>query len=153
MRQSLEPVRRGIATQSPTPFKVWSQKSMFSGNHNTKRSGSINPGSFVLGLLVCQSAWGGAPDANPAEKTPARAADTARAADSYARGGSGSEINTSASDWPAPPVWPTGPGIGTPYLATGANAYSPEGGADPKHPHLFHLATTQASVWEGGSIQ
>ena len=60
---------------------------------------------------------------------------------------------TSSSDWPAPPPAPTGPGIGTPYLKPAAYPYTPPGGPDPHHPHLFHLQSTEANVFEGGSLQ
>lgn len=121
----------------------------------TLPSKAISPWPLILCLLVCQTALGAAPNARPADKggTAAKPTDTAKQSDTYARGGSGSDINTSSSDWPAPPPMQMGPGIGTPYLGTGASAYKPEGGADANHPHIFHLQSAKAAVFEGGSLQ
>jgi oxalate decarboxylase len=136
-------------------IKAWSHKPMFSSDDKTKLPGTLNPGSIILCLLVCQTALGAAPNAKPPETggNAAKATDTARQSDSYSHGGGGSEINTSSTDWPAPPPAKMGPGIGTPYLGPGASAYTPAGGADPNHPHIFHLQAAKAAVFEGGSLQ
>lgn len=52
---------------------------------------------------------------------------------------------------PTPPV--EGPGIGTPWLGLPASDYRPAGGVDPDHPHLFHLQSTNADIFDGGSLQ
>ena len=59
----------------------------------------------------------------------------------------------SQTGFPAPDPGLVHQGIGLPWLGLPADDYSPPGGTDPDHPHLFHLQNADGNFFDGGSLQ